>query len=96
MLRRWFRTARRTLWEVDLAVKIIIPVLFVTVFASTLVFHYAFGLPWGNGLYETVSVIATGSDLHGANRPEWAKVFLSILKLSGAALVAAFTAILTK
>ena len=95
VLRRWFRTARRTLWEVDLAVKVIIPVLFVTVFASTLVFHYAFGLPWGNGLYETVSVIATGSDLHGANRPEWAKVFLSILKLSGAALVAAFTAILT-
>jgi Trk K+ transport system NAD-binding subunit len=94
-LRRWFRTAKRTLREVDLAVKIIVPVLFVVLFASTLVFHYGFGMPWGNGLYETVTVVATGSDLHGADRPEWAKVFLSVLKLAGAALIAAFTAILT-
>ena len=94
-LRRWFRTARRTLLEVDLAVKIIVPVVFVVLFASTLVFHYGFGMPWGNGLYETVSVVATGSDLHGADKPEWAKVFLSVLKLAGAALIAAFTAIFT-
>lgn len=94
-LRRWFRTARRTLLEVDLAVKIIVPLVVAVLFVSTLVFHYGFDMPWGNGLYETVSVVATGSELHGADKPEWAKVFLSVLKLAGAALIAAFTAILT-
>jgi Trk K+ transport system NAD-binding subunit len=94
-VRRWLRTARRTLLEVDLGVKVITPVLFVTLFASTLVFRYGLGAAWGDGLYETVSIIATGGELHGENRPEWAKVFLSVLKLAGAALVAGFTAILT-
>lgn len=94
-LRRWVRTARRTLLEVDLSVKIITPVLFVTLFTSTLVFRYGLGAAWGDGLYQTVSIIATGGDLHGENKPEWAKVFISVLKLAGAALVAGFTAILT-
>jgi Trk K+ transport system NAD-binding subunit len=94
-VRRWLRTARRTLLEVDLGVKVITPVLFVTLFASTLIFRYGFGSDWGDGLYQTVNIVATGSELHGEDRPEWAKVFLSVLKLAGAALVAGFTAILT-
>lgn len=94
-LRRWLRTARRTLREVDLAVKIITPVLFVTVLASTLTFRYGADTGWADGLYRTVTVIATGSELPGKNEAEWVKVFLSVLKLAGAALVAGFTAILT-
>jgi Trk K+ transport system NAD-binding subunit len=94
-LRRWLRTARRTLLEVDLAVKIITPVLFVTLLASTLIFRFGIGSEWGDGLYQTVSIIATGGELHGDDKPEWVKVFLSVLKLAGAALVAGFTAILT-
>ena len=94
-IRRWLRTARRTLFEVDLAVKIITPVLFVTLLASTLVFRYGLDLDWGDGLYQTVNIVATGSELHGEDRPQWAKIFLSVLKLAGAALVAGFTAILT-
>lgn len=93
--RRWLRTARRTLLEVDLAVKIATPLLFVTILTSTLVFRYGLSATWGDGLYQTASIIATGSDLRGADKPEWAKVFLSVLKLAGAALVAAFTAIFT-
>ena len=94
-IRRWLRTARRTLLEVDLSVKIITPILFVTLLASTLVFRYGFNLDWGDGLYQTVTIVATGSELHGEDRPEWAKVFLSVLKLAGAAIIAGFTAILT-
>lgn len=94
-IRRWLRTARRTLLEVDLGVKIITPVLFITLFASTLIFRYGIGAEWGDGLYQTVSIIATGGELHGEDKPQWAKVFLSVLKLAGAALVAGFTAILT-
>ncbi|HSQ56765.1 MAG TPA: NAD-binding protein, partial [Gemmata sp.] len=95
-LRRWLRTLRRTLWEVDLAVKITTPVLFVTILASMLVFRYGLGSDWAEGLYQTVSVIATGAELHGEDKPEWAKVFLSVLKLLGAAIIEAFTAILTQ
>jgi Trk K+ transport system NAD-binding subunit len=40
-------------------------------------------------------VVATGSDLHGENQPGWVKVFLSVLKIAGAALLAGFTAIFT-
>jgi Trk K+ transport system NAD-binding subunit len=94
-VRRWLRTVRRTLLEVDLSVKIITPILFVTLLFSTLIFRHGFEMTWADGLYQTVTVIATGSELHGENRPEWAKVFLSVLKLAGAALVAGFTAILT-
>ena len=94
-LRRWFRTFRRTMLEVDLAVKIITPVLFVTLFTSTLIFRYGFEFPWADGFYQTVTIVATGSELHGEDKPGWAKVFLSVLKLAGAALVAGFTAILT-
>lgn len=94
-VRRWFRTFRRTLLDVDLSVKVITPVLFVTLLASTLIFRYGLDSTWADGLYQTVSIAATGSELHGENRPAWAKVFLSVLKLAGAALVAGFTAILT-
>jgi Trk K+ transport system NAD-binding subunit len=95
-LRRWVRTFRRTLWEVDLSVKIATPILFFTIFFSVLVFRYGLGSDWASGLYRTVSVVATGAELHGENGPEWAKIFLSVLKLLGAALIAAFTAILTQ
>lgn len=95
-LRRWVRTVRRTLWEVDLAVKIATPLLFATIFASILVFRYGIGTDWAEGLYQTVSIVATGAELHGEDKPQWAKVFLSVLKLAGAALIAAFTAILTQ
>jgi Trk K+ transport system NAD-binding subunit len=94
-VRRWVRTFRRTLLEVDLSVKIAFPVLFATILASTLVFRHL-GADWADGLYQTVSVIATGAELHGEEKPAWAKVFLSGLKLVGAALVAVFTAILTQ
>jgi Trk K+ transport system NAD-binding subunit len=94
--RRWLRTARQTLLEVDLSVKIATPLLFATILASTLVFWYGFGTGWADGLYHTVNIVATGAELHGEHRPEWAKIFLSILKMGGVALVAAFTAIFTQ
>jgi len=94
-VRRWLRTAARTLGEVDLAVKVITPVLFVALFASTLTFRFGLDDTWADGVYQSVSVMATGAELRGDARPAWAKVFLSGLKLVGAALLAGFTAILT-
>lgn len=94
-VKRWMRTAKRTLAEVDIAVKVATFVLVATLLTSTLIFRFALDSSWGDGLYQTVSLAATGSDMGGENRPEWAKAFLSVLKLLGAALIAGFTAIFT-
>lgn len=95
-VRRWLRTARRTFLEVDLSVKIATPILIVTLFVSTLVFRYGFGTDWAEGLYQTVSIAATGAELHGEGQSNEAKIFLSVLKIVGAALIAVFTAIITQ
>jgi Trk K+ transport system NAD-binding subunit len=94
-LRRQWRTVRRTARDVDLSVKLGTSALFLTLFVSTLVFRFGIGTGWADGLYQTVSVVATGSELHGEHQPGWVKVFLSILKVAGAALLAGFTAIFT-
>ncbi|MFO0824908.1 MAG: NAD(P)-binding protein [Gemmataceae bacterium] len=43
-----------------------------------------------------MSIIATGASMHGERHSAWAKVFISVLKIVGAALIAAFTAIFTQ
>jgi Trk K+ transport system NAD-binding subunit len=49
-----------------------------------------------DGLYQTVSIIATGADMRGQDLdPGWPKVFVSALRIFGAALTAVFTAIIT-
>jgi Trk K+ transport system NAD-binding subunit len=94
-LRRLGRVLRRTLGEMDLAVKICTGVLFAVIAVSTLVF--LFGMKddsFADALYRTISLMATGADMRNPEQP-WQKVFVSLLRLVGAALTAAFTAILT-
>ncbi|HZT79964.1 MAG TPA: NAD(P)-binding protein, partial [Gemmataceae bacterium] len=97
LLRRWGRTAWRALGEVDLPVKLCTGVLLGVVLASTLLFHFAMdrqGL--ADALFRTISLIATGADMHEEQyHHPGLKVFVSGLRLFGAALTAAFTAIVT-
>lgn len=94
-LRRLARTVWQAIKAVDTPMKIGGSALMLTVFSSTLIFRYGIGTGWAEGLYQTVNVIATGDELHGEGQPDWAKVFLSLLRLAGAALFAGFTAIFT-
>ena len=94
-LHRFARTLRRTIAEIDLPVKVGGSLLVLTLLLSTLVLHYGLGLSWVDGLYETVTIITTDTELHGENQPAWAKLFLSVMKLAGVALFAGFTAIFT-
>jgi Trk K+ transport system NAD-binding subunit len=94
-VRRYGRLVRRTLSEIDLAVKICTFILVAVVLFSTTVYHYGLKYSWPNSLYQTVSVIATGADMEGRTYEDWGKVFVSFLRLMGTALVAAFTAIVT-
>jgi len=93
-LRRTGRTLRRTLGEIDLSVKVTTLTLLVVILASTLFFVLG---PSNTGvedaLYHTVSVMATAAKMPSDSAP--VKVFVSLLRLLGAALIAAFTAILT-
>jgi Trk K+ transport system NAD-binding subunit len=95
-LRRLGRALLRAVGEIDLPVKIAATILFVVVGTSTLVYHVGVGKTLGAGFFRSISVIATGADMHEEELTEdWQKVFVSVLRLSGAALLAGFTAILT-
>jgi Trk K+ transport system NAD-binding subunit len=95
-LRRMGRVAWRTLAEVDLAVKICGAVLVAVILISTLVLHVVVNYPLHRAFYRTISLMATAADMH-VDEPEerWFAIFASVLRLLGAALVAAFTAIVT-
>ncbi len=96
-VRRYTRVLFRTISGINLPVKICTALLLLVVIGSTLVFHLTMNLSVPDGLYRTISVMATMADM-GSKELEpngWQKVFLSLLRLSGAALIAAFTAILT-
>jgi Trk K+ transport system NAD-binding subunit len=95
--RRLARMVWRALMEVDLAVKICGAVLAGVILVSTLVFHWEVPKPgWVDALYRTTSVVATGGDPGiGDEPPEALKIFVSVLRIAGVALTAAFTAIFT-
>ncbi len=100
-LRRNGRVLWRTLGEVDLAVKVCTAVLVLVVVISTLIYYFGvtqYSHSVADALYRTVSVMATGADMGEKELdPDqgWQKVFVSLLRIAGAALLAAFTAIVT-
>jgi Trk K+ transport system NAD-binding subunit len=98
-IRRNGRVLWRTLGEVDLAVKVCTAVLLFVLIASTLTFYV--GVPKysrspADAFFRTVSVMATGAEMgeHDFKEP-WQKVFVGLLRIAGAALLAAFTALFT-
>src|SRR5262249_50049359 len=98
----WFkRTGRgvfRTVAEMDVPVLVCTIVLFVVLFISTLVLHFGvrkYGV--ADALLRTVSIMATGAPLHEEEYPDSPplRVYVSILRIVGVVLMAAFTAIVT-
>jgi Trk K+ transport system NAD-binding subunit len=96
-LRRYSRAAARTLAEIDRAVLVCTLVLVAVILASTLTFrYYGTDEAWSTALSHTVGVIATAAALPEEKNQPVMQVFVSGLRLAGAALVAAFTAIVTQ
>jgi Trk K+ transport system NAD-binding subunit len=98
LTRRLGRVAWRTLGEIDLAVKICTTVLIVVIVVSTLIF--SLGVKQDtviDAFYRTISLMATGADMRGGELPQgsWLKFYVGFLRMAGAALIAAFTAIMT-
>jgi len=95
-VRRHARVLTRTFSEIDLPVKVCGLVLLAVVLGSTAVYHFGVGKSVPDGLYRTVSIIATGADMREEELiVGWQKVFVSMLRIFGAAVIAAFTAIIT-
>jgi Trk K+ transport system NAD-binding subunit len=97
-VRRFGRMVRKVLAEVDLPVKICTAILLVVILISVAIFR--FGMRNDtliDAFYRTISLMATGADMRGqdADPGSWQMAFISSLRLLGAALTAAFTAILT-
>jgi Trk K+ transport system NAD-binding subunit len=96
--RRVARMLFRTLREVDLPVKVCTGVLIFVVLTSTLTLNFGVNRyrNWADAFFRTISLMATGADMHLEDfDKDWQKVFASVLRISGAALTAAFTAIVT-
>lgn len=94
-LRRLWRMGWRTLADVEPGVKICALALALVIVVSTLLYHLG-NRDWPESLYRTVSVIATGADMHEDKNPSGPqKIFVSVLRITGAAMLAAFTAFLT-
>jgi Trk K+ transport system NAD-binding subunit len=96
-LRRNARALWRTLAEVELAVKVCTGILLVVIVASTLVLRFSIKERTADAFFRTISLMATGADMHEEEYRNWPalKVFASVLRIAGAALTAAFTAIVT-
>ena len=95
-LRRNGRVVAQTLSEVEPAVKIATAVLVLSVLAGTIVYHRGMDMPIGKSLFRTISLMATVSHMHEEELvEEWQKIFASLVRLMGTALIAVFTAILT-
>jgi Trk K+ transport system NAD-binding subunit len=95
-LRRQARVARRTLGEIDKSVLICTGILVAVVVASTLVLRFGVAkFRLEDALFRTISVMATGASMEESDYSGWTKVYVSLLRLVGAALLAAFTAIFT-
>lgn len=96
--RRMLRVLRRTLADIDRPVLICTLVLIGVIIVSTLVLCLGVEkYKLTDALFRTVSVMATGASMHEEdlqNVPGM-KVFVATLRILGAALTAAFTAIVT-
>jgi Trk K+ transport system NAD-binding subunit len=87
---------RRTLGEIDLSVKASTLALLLAVLAGTLVFAAMRSERAADALYHAVSVIATTRNLlPNEDASDELKVFVSMLRILGAAMLAIFTAVLT-
>jgi Trk K+ transport system NAD-binding subunit len=97
-LKRNLRVVRYTLQDMEPAVVICTAVLLVVLAVSTLVLHFGvtrYTVP--DAFLRTVSIMATGASLHEEEYKDLPgiRVFVSILRIVGAVLMAAFTAIVT-
>src|SRR5262245_794953 len=95
-MRRFGRVFWRALREIDIALQICGLLLVIVVSLSTAIYAIS-GMSDSvpDGLYRTISVIATGADMRADNYHGWQKTFVSFLRIFGALLTAAFTAIVT-
>jgi Trk K+ transport system NAD-binding subunit len=97
-VRRFSRVVLRGLAMMDTSVKVGAAALLGTIVVSVLVFHLGMEKETLiNAFYRTVSIMATGADLHGEefDPNAWQKAFIGSLRLVGMVLTAAFTAIFT-
>lgn len=98
-LRRHARVAWRTLAEFDVAVVICTAVLLLVVLVSTIILKSGvekYSIP--TALLRTISIMATAADMHAEDYEDSpnVRVYVAVLRIVGAVLMAAFTAIVVQ
>lgn len=98
LVRRYARMLARVWAEIDLPVKIFMLALIGVVVFSTLILYMTVrNFTLAEGFARTIGIMATMADLriHEMQLEDWQKIYVGMLRLSGAVLIAAFTALLT-
>jgi Trk K+ transport system NAD-binding subunit len=97
LLRRWGRIVQRSLAEMDRPVLLCTLVFVTVVLTSTLVLHFGVEkYTLADALLHTLSIMSVGGNLHEDDYPGvGTKLFVSILRVTGVALMGLFTAIVT-
>lgn len=100
---RWATAWRRILrlsriaFPYDLSVPFATLALVLVLLASTILFATVLEKSLADSVFRSVSIVATGADMHESDyhQKPWLKIFVSGLRIVGAALLALFTALLT-
>jgi Trk K+ transport system NAD-binding subunit len=94
---RMGRVAWQSLAEVDTLMLVCTTVFLSVILISTVVLSIGLPARWYSALFRTVSIMATSADMRGDDYEDepGLRVFVSILRIIGAVLLAAFTAIVT-
>ena len=95
----WVRRLGRILWrtmiEIELPVKLVFGVFLTVILISALIFYFYDKPNLAEGMYRTVSVMATAADMKADQKDEALKLFITCLRIAGIVLTAALTALLT-
>ena len=98
LVRRLSRVFVRTVAQIEWPVKLCTAIFVIVILVSVIVFKFGMTQDtWIDAFFRTVSLLATGADMHGeqVEAGSWQKLYISGLRLIGTALTAAFTAIFT-
>lgn len=94
-MRRFGRIVWRTLVDIEMPVKLVFGMFMVVILLSALIFYFYDKPDLAEGMYRTVSVMATAADMKADAKDEALKLFVTCLRIAGIVLTAALTALLT-
>ena len=94
-LRRQGRVLWRAVADIEMPVKVVMGLFLLVVLFSSIIFVFAFRRGWTEGIYQTISVMATAADMRAERADEEFRLFVVFLRITGIVVTASLTALFT-